>query len=114
MSTVLVSKDSPELQRRFAQSRGWRFKLASHGGGKYMEEQCMMAEYGNMPGAAVYERDGDKIYRKNTCFFGEGDLYCSMWNFLGLAGIDESEWTPQYRYWQRPEDMEDGGENVLD
>ena len=33
MALVLVSKDAPELQRRFANSRAWRFQLASHGGG---------------------------------------------------------------------------------
>jgi len=35
MSVVLVSKDPPEVQRNFANSRGWRFRLASHGGGEY-------------------------------------------------------------------------------
>ena len=114
MGLVLVSKDDPALQRRFANSRGWRFKLASHGGGEYMSEQSVFPEYENMPGAVLYERHGDRVLRKNTCAFGEGDLYCSMWNLLGLAGIGITEWTPQYRYWQRPEKMEDGGENVID
>ena len=35
MTVVLVSKDSPDVQRTFANSRGWRFRLASHGGGDY-------------------------------------------------------------------------------
>jgi len=67
-----------------------------------------------MPGAVVYERDGDKITRKNSCVFGPGDIYCSMWGLLGLAGLGESDWTPQYAYWKRPEKMEDGGENLPD
>ena len=79
-----------------------------------MQEQTGMGEHENMPGAVVYEREGDKIYRKNSCFFGEGDLYCSMWTLLGLAGIGSEEWTPQYRYWSRPSNMDDGGQNVLD
>ena len=29
ISVVLVSKDAPQLQRKFAHSRGWRFRLAS-------------------------------------------------------------------------------------
>lgn len=114
MSLVLLSGDSPEIQRKFANSRGWRFKLASHGGGAYMNEQSVMSEHENMPGAVVYEKENGKIYRKNTCVFGEGDLYCSMWNLLGLAGISTSEWTPQYRYWSRPEKLDDGGLNVQD
>ena len=114
MSVVLVSKDPPELQRQFANSREWRFRLASHGGGEYIREQTLMEGTEKMPGAVVYERDGDKITRKNTCVFGPGDIYCSMWSLLGLAGLGESDWTPQYAYWKRPEKMDDGGENLPD
>lgn len=114
MSVVLVSKDPPKLQRKFANTRGWRFKLASHEGGPYITEQTVYADDGNAAGAVVYERKDGKIYRKNASFFGEGDLYCSMWSLLGLAGISDEEWTPQYRYWQRPEQMDDGGKDVQD
>ncbi len=114
MSVVLVSKDSPAVQRQFANSRGWRFRLASHGGGAYMTEQSAQDGAGNMPGAVVYTREGDVIRRKNACAFGPGDLYCSAWNLLGLAGLGEEEWTPQYTYWKRPEKMEDGGANLPD
>ncbi len=112
MSVVLVSRDSPELQRQFANSRDWRFRLASHGGGEYIREQTVMDGVENMPGAVVYERDGNKITRKNSCVFGPGDLYCSAWSLLGLAGLGDGDWTPQYAYWQRPEKMDDGGENL--
>lgn len=112
MSVVLVSKDSPELQRRFANSRNWRFRLASHGGGSYMHEQTVLDGEDNTPGAVVYERQGDRILRKNSAVFGPGDLYCSMWNLLGLAGLGVADWTPQYRYWNRPEKMDDGGANL--
>lgn len=114
MAVVLVSKDPPELQRQFANSREWRFRLASHGGGDYISEQTVMDGADNMPGAVVYERDGDKITRKNSGVFGPGDIYCSMWGLLGLAGLGEEDWTPQYAYWQRPEKMDDGGANLPD
>jgi predicted dithiol-disulfide oxidoreductase (DUF899 family) len=114
MSLVLVSKDEPELQRKYANSRGWRFRLASHHGGDYIREQTVMEGADNMPGAVVYERKGDKIYRKNNCIFGPGDIYCSMWSLLGLAGLGDPDWTPQYTYWKRPEQMDDGGENLFE
>ena len=114
ISVVLVSKDSPETQRLFANSRGWKFRLASHGGEEYMREQSVMVDSDNYPGAVVYERDGDVIYRKNECVFGPGDIYCSMWSLLGLAGLGADDWTPQFTYWQRPETLEDGGKNLLD
>jgi len=112
MSVVLVSRDSPDVQRKFANSRGWRFRLASHGGGPYIQEQTVMEGERNMPGAVVYERDGHSIKRKNAAVFGPGDLYCSIWNLLGMAGLDDADWTPQYNYWHRPQKMDDGGANL--
>ena len=114
LAVVLVSKDSPEVQRQFANSRDWRFRLASHGGGDYIREQTVCQGEMNMPGAVVYERDNDTIRRRNSCVFGPGDLYCSMWGLLALAGRDDGNWTPQYRYWNRPDSMDDGGSNLND
>jgi len=114
MSVVLVSKDAPEVQRTFANSRNWRFRLASHGGGPYIQEQTVMDGDNNTPGAVVYERDGERITRKNSAVFGPGDLYCSVWNLLGMAGLGAADWTPQYNYWQRPEKLDDGGANLIE
>ena len=114
MSLVLVSKDPPDVQRQFANSRGWRFNLASHGGGDYIREQTVTDGQDNTPGAVFYERREQSIFRKNACVFGPGDLYCSLWNLLGLAGLNETDWTPQFRYWTRPGKMDDGGQNLID
>ncbi len=113
LAVVLVSKDTPAAQRLFANSRGWRFRLASHGGLEYASEQTVIGGAQNMPGAVVYERDGEQIFRRSECAFGPGDLYCSLWHLLGLAGLSEEDWTPQYQYWLRPAQLEDGGENLL-
>ena len=112
MAVVLASKDEPAVQRTFANSRGWRFRLVSHAGSSYADEQSVHPDYANAPGAVVYERREGRIYRKNACQFGPGDQYCSLWNLLGLAGLSEAEWTPQFRYWQRPVELDDGGANV--
>ena len=112
LSVVLLSKDPPDVQRRFANARGWRFRLASHGGGVYMREQSVVTGQINFPGAVVYQREDDIILRQNACEFGPGDLYCSMWSLLGLAGLGEEEWSPQFAYWSRPETLEDGSSNV--
>lgn len=114
MSVVLLSRDPPRLQRDFANSRNWRFRLASHGGGDYIREQTVMEGADNMPGAVVYERSGDRVFRRSSTVFGPGDPYCSQWHLLALAGIDEGEWTPQYRYWTPPATMDDGGKNLLE
>ena len=107
MSVVLLSRDPPRLQRDFANSRNWRFRLASHDGGSYIREQTVMEGGNNMPGAVLYERSGDRVLRRNSVIFGPGDLYCSLWNLLALAGIGEDDWTPQFRYWTPPAKLDD-------
>jgi len=114
MAVVLLSKDPPELQRRFAGARGWRFRTASHGGGDYLEQQSVNPSYPNAPGAVLYERQGARILKRASVEFGPGDNYCSMWDFLALAGLSDENWTPQYRYWTRPQTMDDGGQNLGD
>lgn len=114
LSVVLLSKDPPEVQRRFAGGRGWRFRLASHQGGDYMREQTTCVGQDNMPGAVLYELRDGAILRKNAVVFGPGDMFCPAWNFLALAGLGESDWTPQFNYWRRPSTLDDGGENLLE
>ncbi len=114
MAVVLVSKDDPETQRRFANARGWRFRLASHSGGAYVREQSAMPGEDNAPGAVLYEKRDGSLRRKNVVVFGPGDLFCSAWNFLALAGHGMDDWTPQFTYWRRPDQLDDGGRNLLE
>lgn len=114
MAVVLLSKDPPELQRRLAQDRGWRFRMASHGGGAYMTEQSIGGDGTTHPGAVVYERRGDKVFRRGRAAFGPGDVYCAVWHLLALGGIGADDWTPQFHYWKRPKKMDDGGADLID
>lgn len=113
MGVALLSKDLPEEQRRFANSRGWRFQLASHGGGEYIREQTTVQGQANMPGAVLYEKRDGRIFRKNAVVFGPGDMFCAAWNFLAMAGLGADNWTPQFSYWQMPASLDDGGANLL-
>lgn len=112
MSVVLVSKDPPETQRRLAEDRGWRLRMASHGGGDYIVEQSVVAGERNMPGAVIYHMNGGKIMRRGRAVFGPGDLYSPLWHFLALAGVGPDDFTPQFHYWSRPQRMDDGGQNL--
>jgi predicted dithiol-disulfide oxidoreductase (DUF899 family) len=113
-AVVLLSKDPPATQRALANARGWRFRLASHGGGEYIRDQSVVAGQDNMPGMVCYQRQGDQIGKLNAAVFGPGDLYCSIWHILSLAGIGEIDWTPQFFYWKRPQKMDDGGLKMID
>ncbi len=113
-AVALVSKDPPAVQRRLALDRNWRFQVVSHGGGKYMADHCAMGEMSNFPGAAVYELRDGAIFQKGKTAFGPGDLYSPLWHLLALAGMSETDWTPQFHYWTRPQQLDDGGENLRD
>jgi len=111
---VMVSGDSPLVQRQFANSRQWRFRMVSHNRQQYYEEQVKASDYENCPGIVCYEKKGSELYRLGHAEFGPGDLYCSLWHVLAMAGYSSANWTPQYRYWSRPEQLEDGGNNIVD
>lgn len=116
-AVALLSKDDPETQRQFANSRGWRFKMVSHGGTDYLKEQdvvkaCDGNSASNSPGLVCYTRKGEQIFRKNVSAFGPGDQFCSLWNILSLAGHSAETFTPQFSYWKRPAKMDDGGQNL--
>ncbi len=113
-AVVLLSKDPPDVQRAFANSRGWRFRTASHGGGKYIQEQTTHKGQDNFPGLVCYQRKGNKIFKLNSVEFDPGDLYCPIWHILSLGGMGEESWTPQYSYWKRPQKLDDGGQNILE
>ena len=117
-AVALVSKDPPELQRRFANDRGWRFRLASHGDGDYIREQTVAPPghegESNFPGMVCYVRQGDRVFRKNASIFGPGDQFASIWHVLSLGGFTEENWVPQYHYWKRPAQLEDGGQGAAE
>jgi predicted dithiol-disulfide oxidoreductase (DUF899 family) len=113
-AVVLLSKDSPETQRHFANARGWRFRMASHAGTAYSSEQSVLPGQDDMPGIVCYTRQADQVFKLNAAVFGPGDLFCSIWHILALAGRGESDWTPQYSYWKRPQRLDDGGLKILE
>ena len=98
LSVVLVSHERPAYQRKFAIDRGWRFNLASHGGGQYIKDQCVFGQADNYPGAVVYRKDGDKIMRLNRAPFGGGDQFNAFYGLMSLADFDSNAWEPQYHY----------------
>jgi predicted dithiol-disulfide oxidoreductase (DUF899 family) len=111
-SVVLVSKDSPEAQRTMALNRNWKFRMASHGGQEYISEQTTEAGQNNMPGLVFYQREGNKIFRKNATTFGPGDAFNPLFHIVTLGGIGMEEMTPQFSYFKRPEKMDDSGQDL--
>lgn len=97
-SLVVVSKDTPAKQREFAQSRGWKFRMASHAGGQYMLDHCSSDGKVNFPGAAAYFLKDDQVYKKNSTLFGPGDQFNSIFPLASLVGKGEADLHLKHSY----------------
>ena len=53
---VVVSPDPLDVQREFAESRGWKFRMASGQGSPFIEDMGFKSEKGWMPGVSTFYR----------------------------------------------------------
>ena len=97
---VVSSPDPPELQRQFAQSRGWGFPMVSHAGTTFAADMGYRSERGGwLPGASVFRRDGDRILRvSDTGLLAPGDDFCALWHFFDLLPDGAGDWQPKFGY----------------
>lgn len=95
---VVVSPDSPETQKEFAQSRGWNFKMVSHQNNSFIADFGFQGDDHVMPGVMSFTKDNGKIYFHSRTYFGPGDNYCNMWDFIDLLPKGINGWVPKYDY----------------
>jgi len=90
---ALVSPDPPEVQRDFADSRGWKFPMFSGHESTFISDMGYKTEKGDYwPGASVFRKDQDgNIARVSKTYFGPGDNYCSVWHFFDMLPEPEKE-----------------------
>jgi predicted dithiol-disulfide oxidoreductase (DUF899 family) len=97
---VVSTPDAPEIQTRFAASRGWRFRMVSTEGTAFAEDLGYFDPESGMrtPGVSVFTRDGDQIRRVSNTAFGPGDDYNLVWHMLDLLPKGADGWEPQFKY----------------
>jgi len=97
---VVASPDDPETQRKFAQSRGWGFRMISHQGTSFRKEMGFEDKKGNpWPGASTFQKDKKgRIYHIASAGFGPGDDYCSAWSLFDLLPGGAKGWGPKFGY----------------
>ncbi len=99
---VVSSPDEPQVQKHFAQSRGWKFKMVSHQGTSFAEDMGYRVEYdgklGFWPGVSVFKKAGDGIVRVSDAAFGPWDDYNPVLNLFELIPGGVGDWEPQYSY----------------
>ena len=95
---VVSSPDAPDAQRKFADSRGWRFRMVSQQGTTFAKDMGFTGEHGFEPGVSVFKKDGDRIVRVSHQPLGPGDDFCALWHFLDLLPEGPDGWQPRYKY----------------
>ena len=94
---VVVSPDEPDAQARFAESRGWRFRMVSD---QSEFTEAMGYKTGDMvtPGFSAFRRDGDVVRRVGHSPFGPGDQYSGIWHLFDMLDGGAKDWQPKLRY----------------
>jgi len=95
---VVCSPDTPEQQKQFAESRGWRFRMLSHQGTTFAEDMGYRSGNGWMPGVSVFARKDGRIVRVSDASFGPGDDFCALWHLFDLIPEGAGDWAPKYKY----------------
>lgn len=90
---AVVSPDPPDVQKEFALSRGWKFRMYSGADSPFIRDMGYQTEKGDYwPGVSVFHKDeAGKITRIAKDYFGPGDFYCSVFNFLDMLPANGKE-----------------------
>jgi predicted dithiol-disulfide oxidoreductase (DUF899 family) len=96
---VVSSPDTPEAQKVFAQSRGWKFPMVSHMGTTFAADMGYRSDTGGWrPGISVFKREGQKILRVSDAAWSPGDDFCSVWHYFNLLPGGAAGWMPKLSY----------------
>lgn len=96
---VVASPDPPQAQRKFAESRGWRFPMVSHQGTSFAADMGYRGDNGRwLPGVSVFRRDGGRILRVSDAGASPGDDFCALWHILDLLPDGAGGWRPKFSY----------------
>jgi predicted dithiol-disulfide oxidoreductase (DUF899 family) len=96
---VVSSPDPPPVQKKFAESRGWKFPMVSHQGTTFAEDMGYRSSKGGwLPGISVFKRKGKKLVRVSDASESPGDDFCSLWHLFDLLPGGAGDWVPKLRY----------------
>ena len=96
---VVASPDSPQVQREFAQSRGWRFPMVSHEGTNFAADMGYRGKNGGwMPGVSVFHKDAGKILRVSDTKFHPLDDFAGIWHVFDMLPGGAGDWAPRFNY----------------
>jgi predicted dithiol-disulfide oxidoreductase (DUF899 family) len=97
---VVISPTTPEKQRKFAEGRGWTFKMASAEGTTFIKDMGFEPNPGEVwPGVSTFRKQDDgSIIRVSRDYLGPGDVYCSVWHLFDMLADGVNNWEPKFKY----------------
>ncbi len=95
---VVSSPDSPSIQKEFASSRGWKFKMISTNGTSFAKDMGFEQDGLPQPGVSVFYKKGDEIMRVARDNFGPGDSYCPTFPLFNLLKDGTNNWEAKFEY----------------
>ena len=95
---VVTSPDTPDVQQKFAASRGWVFRMVSHMGTSFAQDMGYRGANGWRPGMSVFKRNGRQILRVSDVAWSPGDDFCTIWHFFDMLPEGAAGWRPKLSY----------------
>lgn len=96
---AVSSPDTPAVQRRLAENRGWKFRMVSHMGTTFAADMGYRSDQGGWrPGISVFKFAGPKILRVSDAAWSPGDDFCTLWHFFDLLPDGAAGWSPKLSY----------------
>ena len=97
-SFVLSSPDEPSVQKKFSDSRGWKFKMVSTKGTSLAKDMGFEQDGMPQPGVSVFYKEDDRIIRVGRDNFGPGDKYCPTFPLFDLLKDGTNNWQAKFKY----------------
>ena len=96
---AVSSPDTPAVQQKLAENRGWKFRMVSHAGTTFAADMGYRAEHGGWrPGISVFKLEGQRILRVSDAAWSPGDDFCTVWHFFDLLPEGAAGWSPKFSY----------------
>ena len=104
---VLATPNTPEQQKQFAKSRGWKFPMVSHAGSSFTKDMGYRLESGTetgentsrwVPGVSAFQLRDGAIVRVSDTDLGPSDDFCSVWHLLDMLPEGPNGWEPKFKY----------------
>lgn len=97
---VVSSPDEHLVQRKFAESRNWKFRMVSDRDTAFRKDMGFVDKQGRpLPGVSTFQKDKKgRIIRIASADFGPGDDYCSIWSLFDLLPGGSKDWSPKFHY----------------